>query len=44
MMAADKVAEDLRDAHEAVAGERSPIARFRPRCAGWSGAARRRRR
>ena len=26
MMAADKVAEDLRDAHEAVAGERSPIA------------------
>src|SRR6478672_1935596 len=26
MMAVDKVAEDLRDAHEAVAGERSPIA------------------
>ena len=26
MMQADKVAEDLRDAHEAVAGERSPIA------------------
>jgi DNA repair protein RecN (Recombination protein N) len=26
MMAADKVAEDLRDAHDAVAGERSPIA------------------
>ena len=25
MMAADKVAEDLRDAHEAVAGDRSPI-------------------
>jgi len=25
MMQADKVAEDLRDAHEAVAGERSPI-------------------
>jgi DNA repair protein RecN (Recombination protein N) len=25
MMAVDKVAEDLRDAHEAVAGERSPI-------------------
>ena len=26
MMQADKVAEDLRDAHEAVAGERSPVA------------------
>ena len=26
MMAVDKIAEDLRDAHEAVAGERSPIA------------------
>src|SRR5438046_628746 len=26
MMAVDKVAEDLRDAHDAVAGERSPIA------------------
>jgi DNA repair protein RecN (Recombination protein N) len=26
MMAADKVAEDLRDAHETIAGERSPIA------------------
>jgi DNA repair protein RecN (Recombination protein N) len=26
MMAVDKVAEDLRDVHEAVAGERSPIA------------------
>src|SRR3954452_12084415 len=26
MMAVDKVAEDLRDAHEAIAGERSPIA------------------
>jgi len=26
MMAVDKVAEDLRDAHEAVAGERSPVA------------------
>jgi DNA repair protein RecN (Recombination protein N) len=26
MMAVDKVAEDLRDAHEAVAGDRSPIA------------------
>src|SRR5437660_793979 len=26
MMAVDKVAEDLRDAYEAVAGERSPIA------------------
>jgi len=25
MMAADKIAEDLRDAHEAVAGDRSPI-------------------
>src|SRR5262245_16850488 len=25
MMASDKVAEDLRDAHDAVAGERSPI-------------------
>jgi DNA repair protein RecN (Recombination protein N) len=25
MMAADKVAEDLRDAHEAVAGDRSPV-------------------
>jgi DNA repair protein RecN (Recombination protein N) len=26
MMAVDKVAEDLRDAHEAVAGDRSPVA------------------
>jgi DNA repair protein RecN (Recombination protein N) len=26
MMAVDKVAEDLRDAHEAIAGERSPVA------------------
>src|SRR5207244_375579 len=25
MMAVDKIAEDLRDAHEAVAGDRSPI-------------------
>ena len=45
MMQVEKVADDLRDAHEAVAGERSPIAGARrPRCGGWSGGARRRRR
>ena len=33
MMAVDKVAEDLRDAHEAVAGERSPIASLSARAA-----------
>ena len=43
MMQAKKVADDLRDAHSAVAG---PTRRCRPcqlRCGGWSGARRRRR-
>ena len=45
MMQAEKVADDLRDAHEAVAGSDSPVpGASRPRCAGWSAARRRRRR
>ena len=40
MMQVDKVAEDLRDAHEAVAGERSPIAGAVGRAAAAGAAAR----
>ena len=45
MMQAEKVAEDLREAHEAVAGAQfAGAGARRPPSAGWSAAARRRRR
>ena len=44
MMQAEKVAGDLRDAHEAVAGAHRRCRRCRPRCGGWNAAPPRRRR
>ncbi len=43
MMQAEKVAEDLRDAHDVIAGANSSVPALAGSCGGWSGAAPRRR-